>query len=135
MTPGPVERRVRLSSPLHCRIDPYWIKAAPQATPLARPPPGSALGAPARHGHADAGQQPKTGSFRHGQVARCHLPRLQLSNSQAPRLGRPPGVASRWLRQPRPGAHSQGFGACEEDGRRAVRLCQPLALAAGTAGR
>ena len=26
-------------------------------------------------------------------------------------LGRPAGVASRWLRQPRPGNHSQGFGA------------------------
>ena len=37
-----------------------------------------------------------------------------LSSSQAPRLGRPVGVASRWLRQPRPGTHSQGLGACEE---------------------
>ena len=50
--------------------------------------------------------------------------------SLAPRLGRPPGVASRWLRQPGPGTRSRGFGACEEDGRRAVRLGQPLALAA-----
>jgi len=37
----------------------------------------------------------------------------------APRLGRLPGVAPRWLRQPRLGTHSQGFGACEEDGGRA----------------
>jgi len=32
-------------------------------------------------------------------------------------LGHPPGVASRWLRQPRLGTCSQGSGACEEDGR------------------
>ena len=38
------------------------------------------------------------------------------SDAQAPLLGRPPGVASRWLRQPRPGTHSQGFRAYEEDG-------------------
>jgi hypothetical protein len=44
-------------------------------------------------------------------------------------LGHPPG-ASRWLRQPRPGTHSRGFGASEEDRRRAVRLGQPLASAA-----
>ncbi len=54
-----------------------------------------------------------------------HLPRLPLSSSQAPRLGRPPGVASRWLRQPRPGTHSQGFRAGEEDGGRAGSdLCE-----------
>jgi hypothetical protein len=50
-------------------------------------------------------------------VQQGHLPRLLLSSSQAPRLGRPAGVASRWLRQPRPATHSQGFGAYEEDGR------------------
>ena len=32
---------------------------------------------------------------------------------------RPPGAATRWLRRPRPGTHSQGFSAGEEDGRRA----------------
>ena len=30
------------------------------------------------------------------------LPRIPLSSSRAPRLGRSPGVASRWLRQPDP---------------------------------
>jgi hypothetical protein len=43
--------------------------------------------------------------------------RLPLSGSRVPCLGRPPGVAWRWLRQPRHGTHSQGFGAYEEDGR------------------
>ena len=66
----------------------------------------------------------QTGSFRTAaSAARGHLPRLPLSSSRAPRLGRPPGVASRWLRQPRPSLEtrhpSQGFGACEKDGRRA----------------
>jgi hypothetical protein len=36
-----------------------------------------------------------------------------LSSSRTPRLGRPTVVASRWLRQPRRGDRSQGFGACE----------------------
>jgi hypothetical protein len=52
-------------------------------------------------------------------VCRASFPRLPLSCSQAPRLGRPSGVASRWLRQPRPGIHSQGFRAYKEDGGRA----------------
>ena len=40
-----------------------------------------------------------------------------LSCSRPPCLDRPPGVAARWLRQPRHGVHSHGFGAYEEDGR------------------
>ena len=68
------------------------------------------------------GQRPHTAQSSSLGTRRCcwvHLPRLPLSSSQAPRLGRPPGVASRWLRQPRPGTHSQGFRAYQEDGRRA----------------
>lgn len=55
----------------------------------------------------------------------CHassLPRLPLSSSRTPRLGRPPGVASRWLCQPRPGTRSQGPSAYQEDGGRAGSL-------------
>jgi hypothetical protein len=44
------------------------------------------------------------------------LPQLPLSSSRASRLGRPTDVASRWLRQPRPGTPSQGSGVCKEDG-------------------
>jgi hypothetical protein len=40
-----------------------------------------------------------------------------LSSSRPLRLGHPPCVAWRWLRQPRPGAHSQGFGAYWETDR------------------
>ena len=39
-----------------------------------------------------------------------------LSRSRSPRLARPAGVASRWLRQARPGARSHGIGAYQEDG-------------------
>ena len=46
------------------------------------------------------------------------LPRLPLSSSRSPRLGRPTDVASRWLRQPRPGGHSHGSGAYQEEGRK-----------------
>jgi hypothetical protein len=70
----------------------------------------------ARRHRTALADQPR--SFRHNQrCTGCHLPRLPLSSSQVPRLGCPPGVASRWLRQPRRGTHSQGFGAYEEDGR------------------
>ena len=82
------------------------------------PSPGSALGAPARHGRADTGQQPQINSA-HSQAASAtggHFPRLPLSSSQAPPLGRPTGVATRWLRQPRPGTCSQGFGAARTMG-------------------
>jgi hypothetical protein len=39
---------------------------------MARPPPSSALGAPARHGRADAGQQPQinVAHSEHGRVLR-----------------------------------------------------------------
>jgi hypothetical protein len=55
-----------------------------------------------------------------GLTPTCDLtsqPRLPFSSSQAPRPGRPPGGAVRWLRPPGPGGHSQGLGACGEDGR------------------
>jgi hypothetical protein len=50
--------------------------------------------------------------------ARCRLqePARGPGHRQPP--GCPLGVASRWLRQPRPGAYSQGFGACKDDGER-----------------
>ena len=38
---------------------------------------------------------------------------LLLSSSWPPRLRRPADVAARWLRQPRLGTHSQGFGSSE----------------------
>lgn len=59
-------------------------------------------------------------AFRLDRISRGHLPPLPSSNSQTPRLGRPSDVASRWLRQPRHDANSQGFGAYEEEGRKAV---------------
>jgi hypothetical protein len=45
---------------IHCRIRPYMNQERCRCVPpLARPPPGSALGAPARHGRATtAAQQP-----------------------------------------------------------------------------
>jgi hypothetical protein len=43
---------------LHCRIKPYWIKAAPQAVPLAAP--ATRLGVePARRGRAAAAESPE----------------------------------------------------------------------------
>jgi hypothetical protein len=45
---------------------------------------------------------------------RCTVPSssaTRLSRSRPPRQGRPPGVAVRWLRQPRPDVHSPGSGA------------------------
>jgi hypothetical protein len=90
------------------------------AAPLARPPPGSALGRPPGTGAPRTEISRRSTRFIQRAVSLPvgHLPRLPLSSSQAPRLGRPPGVAARWLRQPRRGTHSQGFGACEEDGSR-----------------
>ena len=74
------------------------------------PSPGSALGAPARHGRAAlVSCRRSLGLIHTGRSWTAHLPRRSLSSSQASRLGRPPGVASRWLRQPRSGTHSQGF--------------------------
>jgi hypothetical protein len=73
-------------------------RAAP-AAPLA-PATGLCAGdaRPARARHA--GQQPQINPA-HMQTAGAapgHLPRLPLSRSWAPRLGRPAGVASGWLR-------------------------------------
>jgi hypothetical protein len=85
------------------------------------PPPGSALprppgtGAPTPVQHLQINPVHSQQSVWHG----ANLPRLQLSSSQIPRQGRPSGVAARLLHQPRPGTHSHGFGACEEDGARA----------------
>ena len=67
-------------------------------------PPGT--GAPCRAAVTD-----QRASFESRQCWTAHLPRLLLSSSRSPRLGRPTGVALRWLRQPRPGAHSHGSGA------------------------
>ena len=66
------------------------------------------------------GEHPWFGQFRqrpqiktghtHADTAQGRLPRHPLSSSRPPRLSRSAGVASRWLRQPRPGRHSQGLG-------------------------
>ena len=92
-------------------------KAAP-AAPLARrqrQPPTLGPRADARRGRTLAASADQDRSHdTHANTAQGRLPRHPLSSSRPPRLGRPAGVASRWLRQPRPGNHSQGFGACEE---------------------
>ena len=83
---------------------------------------GLCVGTPALHGRADPGQQPQinpahsdTASAARGPSSSA--PIVQLAGTAS----RPPcGVASRWLRQPRPGTHSRGFRACEEDGERAA---------------
>jgi hypothetical protein len=85
--------------------------------PLARPPPGSALRAPARHGRAATARntlRSATLICQTGRVVRAIFLGDLLANSRPPRLGRPPGIASRWLRQPRPGVPSPGVGAYEE---------------------
>src|ERR1022692_3590255 len=52
--------------------------------------------------------------------ASSHLPRLQLSGSRPPRLGRPSGPSHAiGYADPRPGDHSPGCGAYEEEGERA----------------
>jgi hypothetical protein len=107
-----------------------WIKAAP-AAPLARSVAGPCAAAPARRGRAHVGQTAAANqTWLIQSTGECCTEAvflgLPLSSSRAPRLGRPPGVAARWLRQPRPGTHSHGSGTCEEDGDRAgFRLWRP----------
>ena len=102
-----------------------WIKAGPLRGPAAPPGPGYALGRPPGPGRANADSGHRLSRLiqtRPGQAIFLGSP---LSSSRAPRPGRPPGVATRWLRQPRPGTCSQGFGACEEDGEAVSRRLPP----------
>ena len=70
------------------------VKAAPHAAPLARPPPGSALGTPARHGRADSpdGAADQSRS-RHaaGVLHEAIFLAARLSSSRPPPQGRPGG--------------------------------------------
>lgn len=106
-----------VSSAGRCRITPYVIKAAPLRR-TAAPVPGSALATPARYGRAHATGH-RAGQVRslgrpHEQLGR--LPRLRLSGSWRPRLGRPCGPSHTiGYADPRPGDLSPGVGACEED--------------------
>jgi len=114
---------------LRCRSEPYFgSRAAPLRGTAGAPVTGlcawGARSARARRRRQLAREHPAHSPT--GVLQMTHLPRPPLSSSQAPRLGRPAGVASRWLRQPRPGTHSQGFGAYEEDGERAGRLVNSL---------
>jgi hypothetical protein len=83
--------------------------SAPRAQPWEARPEPTPDPRPSKHTDRD-------GSNEHRPSCRGPLPRSRLSSSRPPRLGRPLGVASRWLRQPRPGTHSPGFGAYEEEG-------------------
>ena len=81
----------------------YLIKAAPLRSAAGAHVPGSALERPPSTCAPRRAREPRPmHSFkpRYGPVDAGHLPRLPLSSSQAPRLGRPRGVAARWLRQP-----------------------------------
>jgi hypothetical protein len=85
---------------------------------VARPPPGSALGAPARHGRADAGHQPRINRADLHSDLYCtgHLPRRSIVQLAATASRALPAVASHAIgyADPRPGVHSRGFGAYEE---------------------
>jgi len=96
---------------LRCRIEPYLDQERRRcAAPLARPPPCSALGTPARHGRAAVAQ----GALRSvtlirqtGAAVRSRLPRPVLSSSRPPRHWRPYGPLARdRLRRPLTGSPS-----------------------------
>ena len=50
-----------------CRVEPYWIKAAPDGAAGA-PATGLCAGAPARHGRADGGHSRKSIQLIHEQA-------------------------------------------------------------------
>ena len=82
------------------------------AFPEARPAHARRLSA----GHADVARSPAHRPVLH--VAVFLAPKL--SSSRPPPQARPCGRRTRWLRQPRPDVHSQGFGAYEEPTRPAI---------------
>jgi len=144
---SPTSRRARHLAPgsalpgsaLRCRIEPYLDQAAPLRRRRAR---RRRQAQPRKARPAHAGPHPVTPQISPAHPVRrsgcgCRLPGAPLSRSRIPRLGRHASVASRWLRQPRPGTHSRGIGAYQEDGigLKPVGWCEPSpigpALAAG----
>jgi len=104
---GLARRLARPGSARHraeCQIEPYLDQERRRcAAPLARPPPGSALRTPARHGHAAAGQLPQINQTHRASSGCCasHLPRRTIVQVAVAAQGRPAPL----LHSRAPGGH------------------------------
>ena len=106
---------------LRCRIPPYTEsrqRAARAAGPASAP--GSALRRPTRRTPGRTGSARRSRPLgRHAsRYSTSRVPRHPLSGSRPPRSRALPAVASHEIgfADPRPGDHSPGFGAYEQDG-------------------